>query len=33
MDSIVEVVNANQQTINKKGLGFKALSPRHLADL
>ena len=29
MDSIVEVVNANQQTINKKGLGFKALSPRH----
>ena len=27
MDSIVEVVDANQQTINKKGLGFKAFIP------
>lgn len=27
MDSIVEGVNANQQTINKKGLGFKAFIP------
>jgi hypothetical protein len=27
MDSIVEVVDANQATINKKGLGFKAFIP------
>jgi Protein of unknown function (DUF3365) len=27
MDSIVEVVDANQETINKKGLGFKAFIP------
>ncbi|HEY7230843.1 MAG TPA: DUF3365 domain-containing protein [Pseudolabrys sp.] len=27
MASIVEVVDANQQTINKKGLGFKAFIP------
>ena len=27
MDLIVEVVDANQQTINKKGLGFKAFIP------
>ena len=27
MDSIVEVVDANQKTINKKGLGFKAFIP------
>lgn len=27
MDSIVEVVDANQKTINKKGLGFKGFIP------
>jgi len=27
MDSIIEVVDANQTTINKKGLGFKAFIP------
>ena len=27
IDSIVEVVDANQKTINKKGLGFKAFIP------
>jgi Protein of unknown function (DUF3365) len=27
MDSIVEVVDANQETINRKGLGFKAFIP------
>jgi hypothetical protein len=30
MDSIVEVVDANQQTINKKGLGLRRLFPRRL---
>ena len=28
INTIVEVVDANQQTINKKGLGFKAFIPR-----
>jgi len=33
MDSIVEVVDANQDTINKKGLGFKGFIPATFARL
>ncbi len=33
MDAIVEVVDANQETINKKGLGFKGFIPATFARL
>ena len=33
MDAMTEVVNANEETINRKGLGFKGFIPAHFARL